>query len=64
MKYDLAIKIQNQEISNYENLKEIISQNAQKELTLTVKRAKNCNVQTSNNCTFEEKNIKITPSSE
>jgi hypothetical protein len=64
MKYDLATKVENQEISDYKNLKEIISKNAEKSLNITVKRAINCDVQTSQNCTFEEKTIKITPSNE
>lgn len=64
MKYDLATKVENQEISDYKNLKEIISKNAEKSINITVKRAINCDVQTSQNCTFEEKTIKITPSNE
>lgn len=62
--YDLAIKVNNEEISGYENLREIISKNPQKEISISVKRALNCDITLKTDCTFEEKTIKIIPNNE
>lgn len=63
--YDLVLKVDNNEVTDQENLKNIIAENAWKELTLEVERAKNnCDITKNQNCEFENINLTITPSEE
>ncbi len=60
--YDLAVKINQQEIKNHETLKNIISWSPNKEIMLELKRSKdNCDIIKNVNCTFENIKIKLTP---
>lgn len=63
--YDLALKANNIEIKNYEELKNIIWENKQNNIVLEIKRAKNnCDIIKNQNCDFENIFINITPSNE
>lgn len=63
--YDLVLKVNNTELKNYEELKNIISQNPQKEIVFDIQRAKNnCDISVNKNCEFENISIKVTPNIE
>jgi len=63
--YDLVLKINDWEIKNHEELKNIISKNPENTLILEVKRSKNnCDITKNNTCDFENISVNITPNSE
>lgn len=63
--YDLVLKANNTEVLNQDTLKNTIWENAGKQITFEIQRAKNnCDIATNQNCEFENINIDITPNEE
>lgn len=63
--YDLVLKANNSEVLNQDTLKNTIWENAGKQITFEIQRAKNnCDITTNQNCEFETLNLDITPNEE
>lgn len=63
--FDLIVKVNEDELKNAESLKNIITQNANKELKLDIQRAKNnCDISKTDTCSFENISLSITPNNE
>lgn len=63
--YDLVLKANDTQIKNHEELKNIISQNPEKEIILEINRSlNNCDITKNQNCDFENILVNVTPSNE